>query len=52
MYKAPILERYGTFRELTKGGFADVDDEETLDPNDSCMRVEFEGIVTETCTTF
>jgi hypothetical protein len=36
MYEAPVLERYGTFRELTKGGFADIDDGFTANANDSC----------------
>lgn len=40
MYQEPILERYGTFREVTQGGGADVTDPFTMDvPDDSCDRV-------------
>jgi hypothetical protein len=36
MYEAPVLERYGTFRELTKGGFSDINDGFTANSNDNC----------------
>lgn len=36
MYEAPSLERYGTFRELTKGGGADVSDLFTSNSSDNC----------------
>ncbi len=39
MYEAPVLERYGTFRELTKGGFTDINDGFTANSTDNC-RVE------------
>ncbi len=36
MYEAPVLERYGTFRELTKGGFSDINDGFTSNSSDDC----------------
>lgn len=36
MYEAPVLERYGTFRELTKGGFSDISDGFTANTTDNC----------------
>jgi hypothetical protein len=36
MYEAPVLERYGTFRELTKGGFSDIADGFTANSSDAC----------------
>jgi len=39
MYEAPVLERYGTFRELTMGGFSDVADGFTANSNDACKIV-------------
>jgi len=36
MYEAPVLERYGTFRELTKGGFTDINDGFTANSTDNC----------------
>jgi hypothetical protein len=37
MYKTPKLERYGTFRELTKGGGGDPDlDFNTVRTDDFC----------------
>ncbi len=38
MYKSPKLERYGTFRELTKGGGANVNaDLATVRTDDFCV---------------
>jgi hypothetical protein len=38
MYEVPKLERYGTFRELTRGGGITVDDMQTENnPNDDCI---------------
>lgn len=40
MYEAPLLERYGTFRELTRGGFSDIADGFTANSVDACRVVQ------------
>jgi hypothetical protein len=38
MYEAPKVERYGTFRELTRGGGMSVDDMQTTNnTDDDCI---------------
>jgi hypothetical protein len=44
MYQEPILERYGTFREVTQGGAGTTDDPFSTDPESDC--VEVAGVVT------
>jgi hypothetical protein len=39
MYEAPVLERYGTFRALTQGGFNDISDTFTANSVDNCRVV-------------
>ena len=41
MYESPTLERYGSFRELTLGGGAEVhlDDASTFDHTDHCIQL-------------
>lgn len=46
MYEAPVLERYGTFRTLTQGGFADIDDTFTTNSVDNCRVVSVINQVT------
>ena len=43
MYEAPVLERYGTFRTLTQGGFADIDDTFTSNSVDNCRVIQGGG---------
>jgi hypothetical protein len=47
MYQEPKLERYGTFREVTQGGGADVNDPFTLDPDDDCTVLETDPVTGE-----
>jgi hypothetical protein len=49
MYKTPKLERYGTFRELTKGGGGDPDlDLNTVRVDDFCQ-IQVPGVPGDVC---